>query len=449
KIDIIIAVSDYRHLYSGMIYPPAIGSVEAVTGMLEARLALRAAVLAVALLIGVSALLIGLLSGRRVLLALYGLLCLLFAGYACYPVVMTLGRGSPLFYAMESAAFCAILLVVIALQNKLYQGGGRTLRHIMYGFGGAVCLLALAMPLFRASMPVINAYSNLVEAYHWITSGYITVTAGLAVWKRARDITPVFWGMLVLDCTLVMDRVLSHFEPVLSGWFPEFGCFALVLSVGAAVARDIIRGYREKAVLEEQVRVIISAGSDHYRKMDALHEKLRILHHDVKYHLAAVGELAASGDNDGIGRYLSGVQARLSENGMRDYCSNNVINALLSSYAERCAQAGIRYGVEASLPEKLTIPDYDLCIVVGNLLENAVEACGRLTGGQYIDLWLKPLGEQLALIVRNSFDGRLAGKKSGGGLGLKSVDAVAAMYDGELTTEWDGESFTAGVTVRL
>ena len=201
---------------------------------------------------------------------------------------------------------------------------------------------------------------------------------------------------------------------------------------------------------------IISSGRGHYQKMDGLQEKLRILRHDYKYHLSAIGELAAVGDNEGIGRYLSVMQAQLSENEIRDYCTNNVVNALLSSYAERCAKSGVKFDVVMSMPQRLTIPDYDLCIILGNLLENAMEACEQLAEGMFIELLLKPLGEQLALMVRNSFNGmvingggRPVSKKKDGGLGLKSIEVVTARYDGELTTEWDGDTFTAGVTVRL
>ena len=200
---------------------------------------------------------------------------------------------------------------------------------------------------------------------------------------------------------------------------------------------------------------IITTGRNHYRKMDELYDKLRILNHDYKYHLAVMGELLSSGDEEKISAYLSGVQAKLSEYEMRNYCSNNVINALLSSYSERCDDIGVQFDVTVFLPTTLTIPDYDLCIVVGNLLENALEACAKPDGGGYIQFRVKPLGEQLALMVRNSFDGKLevndgkvASTKKEGGLGLRSVEAVAARYDGELTTQCDGEMFTAYVTVR-
>ena len=212
----------------------------------------------------------------------------------------------------------------------------------------------------------------------------------------------------------------------------------------------------KKSAEAEFASGIISSGRDYYHKMDGMQEKLRILRHDYKYHIAAIGELAASGDNDGIRQHLSGIQAQFSEDDIRDYCSNNVINALLSSYAERCAESGVKFNAVASMPKALTIPNYDLCIILGNLLENAIEACEKLTDGKNIELWVKPLGQQLAIMVRNSFDGnvihsddRLLSTKKDGGYGLGSVEAVVKRYEGELTPEWGGGMFTVGVTVKL
>ena len=212
----------------------------------------------------------------------------------------------------------------------------------------------------------------------------------------------------------------------------------------------------KKSAEAEFASGIISSGRDHYQRMNEVQEKLRILRHDYKYHITAIREMADSGDNEGIIGYLSGIHEQLNENEMRDYCSNNVINALLSNYAERCAKSRIKYDVIISLPKTLTIPNYDLCIILGNLLENAVEACEKLTQDKYVELRLKPLGQQLALMVRNSSfgilsqnDGLPISTKKEGGHGLRSVKAVVERYDGELSTDLDGETFTACVTMRL
>lgn len=459
-IDLLIAVSDFTHLYSGIVYPPAIGETKAVSTMLDMRLFLRSIVLAVALIIGVVALLIGLLSGYRGLASLYGLLCLLFIGYTCYPITMTLTSGSVPLYAIENMSFCAILLTVIELQSRICHGAlfTRKIRPYILGFGALVCFAALALPLIsrQGNESLLMAYSSLITVYVWVTAGYITVTAGIATWQKFPDAAPLFYGMLVLDCTLVMDRILHDFEPILSGWFPELGSFVLILSVGMVTVHEIVRQYQENAIMEERVQNILSSGRDYYEKIGTMYDTIRILRHDYKYHLSTIRDLLNSGNQTETDDYLTSIEAQLSKSEIQKFCTNTIINALLASYAERCQKLNIKFDVSISLPDSISIQNYEMCIILGNLLENAVEACQKQDCDKSITLSIKPRGAQLAIKLKNSIscailkDGaQLVSSKKDGGLGLRSIQAIAARYGGEMITEWDKLSFTAYVLMRL
>ena len=199
---------------------------------------------------------------------------------------------------------------------------------------------------------------------------------------------------------------------------------------------------------------IISTGRDHYQKMNEMYDTLHILRHDYKYHLNTVIELANNSDITEIKKYLSEVQAQLPDTDLRYYCKNSVINALLASFAERCENENINYNVQLAMPKTLSITNYDMCIIVGNLLENAMEACGYIGGGK-IELAIKSQGAHLAIMVKNSFSGEIVDEngqpvsaKKNGGFGLRSVRAVAARYNGHILTEWDKDTFTAYVMIR-
>ncbi len=204
---------------------------------------------------------------------------------------------------------------------------------------------------------------------------------------------------------------------------------------------------------------IISNASGHYRQIDALHSQIHILRHDMKYSLMVFDKLLQEDNRAELERYLGEVTQRLAQTEPRAYCANNVINVLLSSYAERCEEQNIAFDAAVYLPEELPVPNYELCIVIGNLLENAVEACQKLPSGRRAELIIKPLGEQLVIKAANTYgDGEGEGAKSGappastkkhGGLGLRSVRAVAEKYWGELMIDRDGVVFTAYVTLDM
>lgn len=206
----------------------------------------------------------------------------------------------------------------------------------------------------------------------------------------------------------------------------------------------------------EHSREIISTGRDHYQKMNEMYETISILRHDYKHHLNTISELARTGNIDEIKKHLADTQVRLPDDDLRFYCNNPVLNALFASYSERCAREHITYEVQLSMPETLSIPNYDMCIILGNLLENAMEACMKKERGRKIELSIKTQGSHLAVMVKNSYNGVMneengqpASAKKDGGYGLRSIGAVIARYDGHMLTEWDDDTFTAYVLLKI
>ncbi|MCU0081434.1 ATP-binding protein [Extibacter muris] len=89
------------------------------------------------------------------------------------------------------------------------------------------------------------------------------------------------------------------------------------------------------------------------------------------------------------------------------YCDNPVINVIVSYYAELSRENGISFSPSIQLDRDLPFSDTDTCIVLGNLLENAVEACQRQAQeGRYIRLKLHAVNDcTLVIIVENSYNG--------------------------------------------
>jgi sensor histidine kinase regulating citrate/malate metabolism len=203
------------------------------------------------------------------------------------------------------------------------------------------------------------------------------------------------------------------------------------------------------------MRDIVSSGRGHYEKMNEQVNALRILKHDYKFHLNTAIDMLQRGEIEKSGEYLSGLKLELTENEVPNFCDNPVINSLVADYAQRCAALDTKLDVSISIPDDFSFPNYEMCIVLGNLLENAVEACQKITNqrfGRKIELVVKPKGKQLAIMVRNTFDGnvvkdgeQLASTKKDGGLGLQSIRAVVQRYGDVFYTEYDDNWFSAFV----
>jgi len=208
-------------------------------------------------------------------------------------------------------------------------------------------------------------------------------------------------------------------------------------------------------------RNIISSGRDYYQKINEQYDALRIMKHDYKFHLNTALDMLRRGEIEKSDEYLSGLQNQLEERELINFSDNPVINSLVADYAGKCRKLKIDFNVSINIPSDFSLSNYEMCIVLGNLLENAVEACQKIESGsngeRQIKLAIKPQGEQLAVMVRNTFNGEvikegekyISTKKHDTnrkhGIGLESVMAVVGSYGEMFHVEHDDKWFSVFV----
>lgn len=159
-------------------------------------------------------------------------------------------------------------------------------------------------------------------------------------------------------------------------------------------------------------------------------------------HLLIMKQMSQAGAYDQLDQYLNsyfGVADSLEE--MLPVCINRALNTILCHYMAIARDKGIKISVSVDLANELPISDIDLCIVFGNLVENAIEACERQQSGEkYIKIRGKTQGRQIFLLVRNSFEGVLqregeilySSKRKGEGIGISSVRNIVERNGGSL-----------------
>lgn len=468
SIEILFAVSDYSHLYSGMVYPPAFGQPDAVSELLSARLVFRSLLCAVALTVGLLAVMVGLLGRKSSLALLFGLLCLFFVGYVSYPITRTLLTGARLHYAIENISFCAMLGVTMLAAMRV-SGLPRKWGLPFVGIGGLMCaasvLVHLLLPL--GNLQMMLAYSWLVSAYEWMTAAFIAAAVWYAIRRGTAHITPLLYGVVIFVCALLADRLLPVHEPILTGWFIELASFALVLCIGAVTGQEVAARYREGAVMTERAGSMERLYQSQLSHLETLKQEMtqaKTMRHDVRHHLTLIEEYVSSRQYDRLEEYIRESRAASADGELPEYCPIDVINTLTYHYQTAARQNDIQLDVRCNLkaaadPGHTGMTDSDLCCLYANLMENAVEACQRMQSGErairvavirtspdslHIRVWntaeaVRPLG------------GRFLSSKKGGrtGYGLLSVEAIAGKYDGKAEFRWDADkqAFESRVTV--
>ncbi len=204
---------------------------------------------------------------------------------------------------------------------------------------------------------------------------------------------------------------------------------------------------------------IIASGRGYYDKLTEMTEQIHILRHDYKHHLVSMQRLMETGASIEARDYLTKMNEYADESIPQEYCQSRVLNALLDRFDESCKMEDIEFSVKVILPPPDTVDDYELCVIIGNLLENAYTACLHTANGQrrYIELSMYPQNQYYGIKVVNSYDGALkhegktlyTTKENEGGLGINSIKSVARHHGGEYMPEWDEQTFSALVVLKI
>ena len=152
------------------------------------------------------------------------------------------------------------------------------------------------------------------------------------------------------------------------------------------------------------------------------------------------------------------LEARTDSLQVHVHTNHPVVDAILRFYESEAVRVGADFQISLQLPPVLNFPDDELCILLGNLLENALEACQRQTDdSRFINLRANVRNKRLGIIIENSFTDELhrqsnfflSQKHAGAGIGVRSVKAVVKRHGGLCSFEPQGQRFRVSVLIPL
>lgn len=239
---------------------------------------------------------------------------------------------------------------------------------------------------------------------------------------------------------------------VLTGLLP-LGIYLLFLYLFTCIGRESARNLR----LTEENHVL-TVESRRYDELREYMEKTRTLRHDFRQHLRVISGLSESGRLEELQTYLRQYAGELAEE-HTPLCANAAVDAIAAYYDAAAKRAHTPVAWQLDLPQKLPLPEADLCMMLGNLMENALRASEALPEAerrvQVLCRMLSPA--MLGLIVENRYDGvlrRRGGKllstaHPGSGVGLLSVQTAAGRYHGEVTIETENHLFRVNILLNI
>ncbi len=460
KIEIVVQVKDDSGFYSGLVYPPALGSPEAVGRVSSLRLLFHALFCGAALLLGFLCLLVGAARGFGRPYAALALLCLCFCGATIWPVYQALGLYGAGWALLERLCYYGIFLALIWIQGKMCALPRKALWPAL-GAGLLVCLSVLLQPLFRVeSAAPLWAYSQALGAYKWLVALWLLATGLWALRRRVAYSRTLLVAGCMFACTLVMDQLLPLHEPVLLGWFVENIGWVLILLFTGVLWHDAVRVYRERAQLQARqvlAEAQLNARAEQARLQQQYVRRTQKQLHESRNRLTLIRHYLDSGQLAQLNAYLEEITPAIGAGGAGEYTGHSLTDAILSVQLAQAAALDIyvQYDFD-QLPDCLPLKDEDLTSLLMNLLDNALEACARLADSA--DRWLVlSLGWQpgrLSLECANAAPPPAAGRSSKGdrlahGYGLEVVEELVAKYNGTMEIDQQTDSYAVEVGLCL
>ncbi len=240
--------------------------------------------------------------------------------------------------------------------------------------------------------------------------------------------------------------------------------FSIIFDV--RLFQDMIYRNREKSsriILEKQV----SSLQEHMGEMERVYSGIRGMRHDMKNTISVIMQLAA-GKEEGLQAYLEELNRTMDRLEFRFKTGNTVVNTLLNMKYHEITSAvpDLRMDVEGlQFPEKLFIQSYDISIILGNALDNAMEACQKLKAEEpgaeaFIRISSFQKRGLFFLKVENSFDGRVVripqnefpvtekADRENHGIGMVNIKSTAEKYQGAMDFKANGRVFILSVMMK-
>lgn len=227
-------------------------------------------------------------------------------------------------------------------------------------------------------------------------------------------------------------------------------CIIQVLSIYMlnALAKEI----EEKFVLKMDLNRKI-----HDEEVIDMYTKIIGWKHDLKNHINMIWGLLEVSTKEDVISYVKEIDESISELDKNIYTENMAINSILISKMKYAEQECINVNLDLKIDSEINISNVDICVVLGNLLDNSIEACRSIEGYRHIDLIIVSQNNKLVIKISNNTNGYvnkvkdkfLTTKRNAmNGIGLTQVDNIVKKYNGYINRKHENNIFTTYMMIQ-
>ena len=351
-------------------------------------------------------------------------------------------RGMILFFYMfildyllviRAAAFC--------ICEKLF---GFNLFSWQSGFITLFLILCTILLMVKAMSHITKGLCSVSVPSFWRTAWLLPCSVTLILLLLTGDIrsgTVTISALLARVLLLICMFLISHF---------------MILFI------QQLKEQLETNTRNQAMERLLQIQHDQYSMLQARIAENRRARHDFRQHLRVIQDCVKRGDLEDLKSYLAEYEKQFPSHSDHIYCNSYAVNAILAFYADKAENHNIRLDVKIQMSDTPVIPETEFCVLLGNLLENALDACqtGRSeskTSQPFIRVCAIQTGTStLSITVDNTSvfkptwinEKLVSTKAAGSGIGTESIRMIAEQYRGDARFDWKDGVFYASVMLN-
>lgn len=289
---------------------------------------------------------------------------------------------------------------------------------------------------------------------------YFTMPAYRAMTYSKRSLylfggLPLFYYLFDYATTVYTDALHTGVQMV-----SEFLPAAMALFYVAFVS--VYHGEVQRRNQLEMDNAMLAAQSERAKNeifaLQQVQQQTAVYRHDMRHHLSLLSGYWEAEEFSKAGAYIRQTQDGIDKIVPIQYCENNTVNLILSSFAAKAAQRGVTFRAEATIPDALPLSDTELCALLSNGLENAVSAAAEVSedARPTVRFNCQPHKDKLLIYISNPYLGTVAMRdnlpqspRPGHGFGVKSIKLIVEKHAGYCSFETEGGFFILKVVLPL
>jgi two-component system sensor histidine kinase AgrC len=400
-------------------------------------------------------------------------------GIICFAVVVFTLRPAGGFYG--AFLFVPTLYTLITGLALLYYNIDLSLPKLLYGLFLTKCYISfinVAVEICKEVFAATGFLNEEIISTLFSILFLLLLTMPSAIYYLRNLLQPLikeqnnapYWQKLwlipclyyILFMALISSVYMRNVPPM--GYLTERLTAYIIWFLGTfmscGILMQLLRQNGHNSMIQERLRFAnlhLLMQRKEYKRLQDLIDVTRKQRHDMRQQLTVIKGLSEQNNVEGIKSYINNYLKTSQIDSRTVLCENYALNALMQYYLAKANDEDIATDIVMNIPAKLPIPETDVAAILGNLVENAIDACKEQTSGhRFVNVKANLINDSLiAITVRNSYGGEilrngeafLSTKRPSHieGIGIASIRNIALRYHGVTNFNYDKNVFQASV----